>query len=196
MEKITITRALSKIKLLDKKINKNTSAGKFVTYKVGQKIQEEITPIADFQSVQDLIKERNKLKVAVMLSNSTVEVSVGGDVYKVIEAIERKTSIKYDVSLLKALRNQLDNARYRVDDQNEDVQRRLDKLLEASVGKDGKQDDIKAIVEPFEKRNLAALEDQLGIEAKIEELETFIDDFLSEVDLSLSESNATTLIEV
>ena len=196
MKKITITRALSTIKLLDKKITKGIQKGQFITFKIGQKVQEDITPEADFQSVQDLITERNNLKVAVMLSNSTVDVTIAGKVYKVIEAIERKANIKYDNSLLQALRGQLDSARYRVDSQNEDVQRRLDKLLEASVGKDGKAEDIKAIVEPFEKRNLAVLEDALDIENKIEVLETFIDEFLSEVDLSLSESNATTTIKV
>ena len=196
MKKITITRALATIKLLDKKITKGIQAGHFVTFKVGQKVQEDITPEADFQSVQDLIAERNKLKVAVMLSNSQTEVKIAGKEYKVIEAIERKSNIKYDNALLQTLRSQLDSARYRVESQNEDVQRRLDKLLEASVGKDGKQDDIKAIVEPFEKRNLAVLEDKLDIEVKIEELESSIDNFLSEVDLSLSESNATTTIKV
>ena len=55
---------------------------------------------------------------------------------------------------------------------------------------------MKAIVEPFVKRNEFHLVDPLNIENKIRELEKEVDDFELEVDAALSEINAITTIEI
>jgi len=57
-------------------------------------------------------------------------------------------------------------------------------------------DDVKAIVDPFVKRNQFHLVDPLVAEALIEKLKKEVEDFEMEVDACLSEINATTFIEV
>jgi hypothetical protein len=56
--------------------------------------------------------------------------------------------------------------------------------------------DVLAIVEPFVKRNEFHFVDPIGIESKIEALTAKIENFKSEVDAVLSESNAITIIEI
>ena len=197
MEKLTITRGLTQLKTLDKRIRKGISNGCFVTYEVGNKVQNECDPRADFQSVMDLIEYRDRLKSAIVKSNASTKVKIAGKKYTVAEAIEAKTSIQYRAQLLKALRQNLDNVRYNVDEINQDVQRRLDRLIEASVGSDSKnKTEIDAISKPFLQRNEAQIVDNLGIEDKIKKLDKELEDFISDVDVALSESNAQTYIEV
>jgi len=193
---MTITRGLATLKLLDKKIAKAIRAGNFLTYKVGAKVQDEIDPKADVQRVDDLLKNRSAIKSAIMLSNASTSIKIGSVEMTVIEAIERKKSIEFEKALLLKLRSDRDVQRDNVEDVNADMQRRLDRLLEASMGSDTDPKEQKAIVESFEKRNKAELVDTLGIDEFIALMETKIDEFESEVDLCLSESNSTTTIEV
>jgi len=193
---MTITRGLATLKLLDKKIAKAIRAGNFLTYKVGAKVQDEIDPKADVQRVDDLLKNRSAIKSAIMLSNASTGIKIGSVEMTVIEAIERKKSIEFEKALLLKLRSDRDVQRDNVEDVNADMQRRLDRLLEASMGSEPDPRAQKAIVESFEKRNKAELVDTLGIDEFIALMETKIDEFESEVDLCLSESNSTTTIEV
>ena len=196
MEKMTVTRGLATLKLLDKKIKKAIGGGSFLTYKVGDKVEEDIDPKADLQKVKDLISNREKIKTAIMLSNAQTIVKVGSREMSVIEAIEYKSSIQFDKALLMQLRYTRDGVKQEVEDINEAMQRRLDKLLEASMGADTDPKEQKAIVEAFEKRNKAEVVDTLKIDEVIEALEADIDEFESEVDLCLSESNSTTMIDI
>jgi predicted translin family RNA/ssDNA-binding protein len=197
MEKLTITRGLTQLKTLDKRIKKGITNSCFVTLEVGGNIQNKCIPKADFQSIIDLIEYRDRLKSAIVTSNAKTKIRIAGKKYTVAEAIEAKTSILYRAELLKALRQNLDRARYEVESINEDVQRRLDRLIEASVGSDSKnKTEIEAISKPFLQRNEAKLVDDLDIEDKIKKLDKELEDFLEEIDVILSESNSQTYIEV
>lgn len=191
----SITRCLTELKNLDKRILKATKS-KFITYKIGPKPVEDITAKANLQKVLDLIDLRSRIKAEVMKSNAITSINIAGNEMTVAEAIETKNSILYQKEILINLRDQLQDVRYRIDQENEDSQRRLDRLLEASVGKDSSEKEIKAIVDGFEKRNFATLDNQIDIENKISDLTEEIDNFESEVDLCLSESNSTTFVEV
>lgn len=194
MEKISITRALNTIKLLDKRIQKKTVQGNFVGLNI---LQEVITPKADFDSIISLINYRNRLKTALMVSNAKTTINVAGTKMLIIEAIERKSSIEYNKFLLSQLKLQLNKSRKIVDDHNMNQERRLDALLEANFGKDlkARSEEFKSISDTFWNTNKAELVDELDLPNKIKELEEEIDDFESEVDLVLSESNAMTIIE-
>ncbi len=200
MEKITITRGLTTLKTLDKKIAKATRAGNFVTFEVNNKKETDINAVADLQKVTDLINYRDSLKSAIAASNAVTIVKVGRDEMTVVAAIEKKTSVAYKAKLLQTLQVSLSEVRQNIDYHNSDAERRLDKLIEASVGSDSnKKDDsgaIDAISKPFMKRNEATMVDPLKIEDVISKLDEEIEDFLVNVDVSLSESNATTYIEV
>ena len=196
MEKITVTRALTKLKTLDKKIKKAIREGCFVTYEVGGKQDKECDSKSDFQSVQDLIDFRDRLKSAIAESNANTKVKIAGKKMTVVEAIEKKNSIQYKTELLQYLRHSLAITRDTVEDINSDVQRRLDRLIEASVGSEKQKTEVEAISKPFLQRNEAKVIDTLKIEEKIKELDEEITSFIEEVDVSLSEANSQTFIEV
>jgi len=195
MEEMSITRALTTLKTLDKKIKKAKNAS-FITYKVGNKVAKEINALENLQSVVDLITRRNKIKKAVIASNAVTTVVIGGETYTVAEAVDRKQSIEYDEMLWESLREQYIETLESVELVNNDVERRLDKLIEASLGSDSAGESYDAIAKPFRERNEASIHDVIGIENKISKLENKIDDFRSDVDVVLSESNAKTTIRI
>ena len=106
MRKISITEALNELKLYDSKILKAITNAKLVgaakkfSDKVGvfKKEDFEDRAKASYQSVTDLIANRNALKSAIVKSNAITEVTVNGKTMTVAEAIERKNSIDYDIS--------------------------------------------------------------------------------------------------
>ena len=97
MRKISITEALNELKLYDSKINKAianaklASAAKKSSDKVGVVKKEEFEERAkaSYQSVTDLIANRNALKSAIVKSNAVTEVTINGKTMTVAEAIER-----------------------------------------------------------------------------------------------------------
>lgn len=203
---MTITRALSELKLLNDRIHRTVNNATFGGIKVGKKVSAGFSSVeeiekrakADYQSVQALIKRRNEIKSAIVVSNATTKVEVAGHTMTVAEAIERKTSIEYEQNLLSKMKQTYANLTRQVDDVNEQVKHRLDSHLETLFGKEGKasaqaNDDI---VKAFKADNEAVFIDPLKLKDKIEELEKNIEDFLLEVDFSLSESNTLNRITV
>ena len=199
MEKITITRALAELKLLDKRIAKAISEGKFVSYSInGKNAINTFKPSEEKQSIEALIARRATIKAAIMKSNATTKVTIGNVEMLVIDAIEMKETIKYKENFLQQLKSQQLNIRYTIASTNENVNARLDKLLEANFGKESKTkaDEMEAISKPFLERNEAKLEDPLNLDSLIESLSEEILAFTSNVDYALSESNALTQIEI
>lgn len=205
-ELISITRALSELKVLDARITKLSSrpvvfrkvAGK-VANQQGVTVEDlEKNVRADFQALNDLINRRTKIKSAIVSSNATTKVTVGSKTMSVAEAIELKTSIATKEFLLHNLRSQYANVNSQIETQNAEASRRLDQMLEANLGKDRKVEeaDYSAIAVPFMKKNEASMVDPLDVNSVIKQLETEIDEFKMNVDFALSEVNAMTKIEV
>ncbi|MDM5296827.1 hypothetical protein QUF51_01380 [Bacillus pumilus] len=203
---MTITRALSELKMLDKRINRTIDEAVLGGLMIGQNIQhgfrnqEEIQQKAkaDEQSIQALIKRRNAIKAAIVVSNATTTIDVASVSMTVAEAIERKTSIDYDIRYLKKLKKVYTELIDRAEQINKDVKNRLDQHLETLFGKDGK---LRAaaneeIVKSFLAENEATIIDPLHLRVKIEQLSKDIEGFQMEVDFSLSESNTLTKIEI
>lgn len=208
MRKISITEALNELKLYDAKINKAISNSTFVgaakklANKVGIVSKDTFTDRAkaSYQSVSDLIANRNALKSAIVKSNAITEVQVDGKTMTVAEAIERKNSIDYDKQLLEVMQRQYVNASDAVLRENVKVDRKIDELLTALIGKDTdkkiSKEDQEAVETPYRNKNEYELVDPLNIYDKIQKLESDIDGFESSVDIALSVINATTFIEV
>lgn len=200
MRKISITEALNELKLYDSKITKAITnatlcgAAKKSSDKVGvvKKENFEERAKASYQSVTDLIANRNTLKSAVVKSNAVTEVTVDDKVMTVAEAIERKNSIENDETLLNEMKRQYANATTTVDKEN--------KKVDAKVGKDSdkklSKEDQEAVEKPYREKNEFEFVDPLGLYEKIQALEADIDGFKSNVDTALVLSNATTFIEV
>lgn len=196
--KMTVAEGLAKLKLLDKRIEKETSSTAYVGYKVGSKVQDDFDASrakAGYQSVQDLIEYRTKVKMAINKSNLKTKVKVAGKEMTVLEAIEQKSVINYKKALMNAIYNDLQNAKRRVEYGNTETQERLDVQVQAAFEKSNKKE-IESFSETFLKNNGYSLEDPIKAERTIEKLDKEIDEFESEVDFVLSTSNATTTIEV
>ncbi len=198
-EKISITRALVSLKLMDKKILKATSSANFANYTVGGKSKLDVfEPVKYLQKVQDLINYRAQLKTAIMVSNSKTNIKIGKNKMTVVEAIETKDSIKYKRQLLTRMKSDVSDVEESVEYGNVEVQQRLDKMLNASFGRESKpnESDLAVISKPFLTKNEYKSVDNAKVQETIDLMEDEIDTFEAEVDMCLSESNAITLIEV
>ena len=208
MRKITVTEALKELKLYDDKIYKAIDRAEFVgaakknSDMIGHKKKEtyENDAKSSFDSISALIRNRDALKSAIVNSNATTMVEIGGIEMTVAAAIERKTSIQYDKQFLNAMKSQFNAAISRVANENTKVDTQCDKLIETQLSGDNKQKldkvDIEAFTAPYRKQREFSLLDPLNIEKKIIELEARIDAFEAEVDTKLNVSNALTTVEV
>ena len=204
MREMTITEGLVESKLLSSRIEKEINMSEWIwSVKTIDCTEESSVPYEDkakaaYQSIRDLIEERNKIKSAIVKSNATTMVKVGKKEMTVAEAIERKSSIGYEQKLLMRWKTVYANAVNRVDTENVRVQNRIDQMLSQLVVND--KSDIaeaqKAVTETYIAQNGWMVYDPLNLEDKIKKLDEDIDDFLKNVDLALSLSNAVTHIEV
>lgn len=208
MRKISITEALNELKLYDSKITKAITNAKLLgatkksSDKIGVVKKEEFIERAkaSYQSVTDLIANRNALKSSIVKSNAITEITINGKTMTVAEAIERKNSIEYDEQLLNAMKTQYVADTSSVDKENKKVDTKVDELIQTLVGKDSdkkiEKDAIEAIEKPYREKNEWELVDPIKIFDEMLKLEAEIDGFNSEVDTRLVLSNATTFIEI
>lgn len=206
---MSITRALAELKMLDTRINRAINSGVYIAgaKKSSKKINGVFTredfdkrAKADYQSAIDLMKRRKIIKSKVVESNAKTMVEVNGVEMSRADAIERKDSIMYERELLTELERQYSSILASVRRENEKVDANLQKLLESSMGKEGKQkaseDDINAIAKPFKEQNEYEVINPLELQNLIKQLRDDIEGFETEVDYVLSTSNALTIIEI
>lgn len=205
--KISITRALSEIKLLEKKINKKISEFTPTTIVIGKKSPlgfENIdkfkeTKKSDFQSIQDLIKRRSEIKRKIVFSNATTNVTVAGITFTIAECIDYKTSI---ISFKQNLINQIvsDYNRNSKGYEQEEIKVRqaVDRQLESIYGRDKKvtPEEIETITKPYIENNGPVFVDSIDCKKQADEINEWVNTFTLEVDHILSESNATTFIDI
>ena len=202
-EKMTIHKALAELKIVDDRIISAINGG---TYCVANKHSNEKikgVPVKEYEGVMqgyydkatDLIKRRNAIKRAVVLSNATTKVSINGIEYTVAEAIEMKNhGVEFDE------KKQYDKAQAEILKQNgDDLEKRAEQYVIGIYGsKEGKTntDDFEKTKKDFINANSYELIDPIKILDKINTLEESIASFKAEVDASLSTSNAVTEIEI
>lgn len=204
MSTISIARALVELKTLDSRINKMTTNTQWIIFKTKNKnsnyLEEDFKKMtqSEFQSLNDLIARRDKLKNAIMKSNSVTEVELGGNVMTVSQAIEYKKTIEYKKKLLDTLKRQRQIVTIEYESHKQRVQNKIDENVKVICGKDSKPDEsvIKSVSEGISKGDPIEIFDPLGLDKIIKEIETSIEDFTANVDYVLSESNALTTIEV
>lgn len=209
MEKriMTIHAALGEIKKLKQRIEKGTRDAVFIgnmkksadTVNGYAHSKEDFKTIvsANYQSLNDLIKEINKIKSAVTLSNATTNLTVGTEVMTVAEAINRKEFIEFEKALLRKMKSQYENVIAITTRKNEDVEDNLNDQITALVGKDPKaKDNLVGFMEQYRNSNSWENVDPLNLKEKIDALEERIFNFETNVDVALSTSNAITTIEL
>lgn len=202
--KISITRALSELKLLDSRISKATSEIKFavcVTKNTNYNINKNefsSQTVAKLQSLNDLISRRERLKAAIMKSNATTMVKIGTKEMTVVEAIEMKKTIKYKESMLDVLKRQRLQVTKEFEAHKAKVKQAIDANITQICSRDVKPDPstIQDLTDMMWKNDPVEIYDPIGLDKTIELLTTEIEDFNSNVDFALSESNSLTQIEV
>ena len=208
---ITITRALTRIKSIDKLLEKELSDNQtpfVVAIKKDSKIagfenkESYMTAVkARLQSINALINEKTKLKNAILKSNSVTKVIIAGKEYTVSDAIAMKEIIEKKNLLLAKLNNDYAQASFTMDKENERAKVSAENYIINIFGSDktsnkNLSDEIENATKAYMDRNSYSLCDPISIKNKINELEKEIIEFRDEVDLVLSESNAKTSIEV
>lgn len=209
MEKMTIHRALAELKLIDSKIEKSIIA----IEPTG--IMQENKPVNGFyakedfekdaraklQSVLSLIERKNKIKSAIVKANGITQVEIAGEKMTIADAINYKSVVGFQKQLISTLRTKHNSVKGKFTTENEKVNNVALENAKIMIGKQGDDrvkptdDDVKAIVEPFVKRNQVLLVDPLKVETLTETMQEKIDAFEVEVDAVLSEINAITIIE-
>lgn len=208
MEKMLVTQALNELKTLDSRIMRAINSATFVTSaKICEKnvtsnmSKEDFNKNAkaDLQSIDDLINRRKNIKAAIVASNAVTMVTVAGVEMTVAAAIERKTSIEYERSLLRQMKNQYLTSQQKVDAKNTEMEAAIERLVATAFGKDSKtnikSDDYSAIADPYKEKNEWALVDPIDVLNQITKREEEIDEFISSVDSQLQISNCTNYIE-
>lgn len=207
-ETMTVHKALAELKILDSRIGDAILSGDFVIIKknnqdtVKGKTAEQYKTKAteSYQKASDLIRRRNAIKNAVVVSNANTTVKIGDAEYTVVEAIEKKNhGMDYYVQLRDVLRQQFAKQKADLEKHNASLQQKAEQFVTGLMGgKDVKTDsaEFSNAVDTYIKSNTMTLLDPLGIEKKIEELDDMINTFLPEVDAALSVSNAVTIITV
>lgn len=206
MKKLSIHRALTELKMLTLRIEAATNEVSAVV--ANRKSNRKINGVdipgyekqmqASYDKVLGLISYRNKIKALVVQSNANTKVLVGKEEMTVAEAIERKQSIQYEKNLLEVIQHQHRSAINTVAKENDALPAKLETYLINILGNKDKQspEEVKLHTETFMKRNEFEIIDPLNVKQHIEKLSNRIEEFESEVDAVLSESNATTFIEV
>jgi hypothetical protein len=203
MEEITITRALAELKLLDNRINKKIYDSEFVqilSKKSRHNVDSPSILKGNFQSITDLINRRKNIKSAIILSNAKTKVKLNGEEITVAEVIERKQLVEFYKALLDKMKRNREQVLTQVERQNQQMEADLQKILEINFGKSNNlktnSDDIETISKTYRENNKTDVIDPLNIEQKIIDIENIIDQYETESNFVLSESNAITKIYV
>ena len=203
---MTITRALAEIKSLDARINNATSQLEFI--KVRKQSQQLVNGVqikdleelfkSNFQSATDLIKRRHLIKSAVVKSNADTVVEIGEVKMTVAEAIDLKNTIGLESQLLSQLKSQYAKALQSIEVTNRAVDQQAEQEANNNFGSKQKSDptEYQKFVQDYKDRNTVVLVDSIDIKSQIEKLQNYIETFETEVDFTLSESNALTKIEI
>lgn len=208
-ETMSVHKALAELKIVDDRINSAINGGTYCVATKHSNNKINGISIEDYAKVMqgyydkatDLIKRRNAIKRAVVLSNATTKVSINGTEYTVAEAIEMKNhGVEFDERMLAVLRNQYNKAQAEILNQNgDDLEKRAEQYVIGIYGsKEGKTntDDFDKTKRDFINANQYELIDPIKILDRINELEESIANFKAEVDSALSVSNAITEIEI
>lgn len=205
MEKMSIHRALAEIKTYNKRISSAIEqtfivANKKSNTKIkGMTIEEYKSKIqSNIDTIKALIENRKILKAAVTMSNAKTIVDIAGKSYTVAEAIDRKNMISTDRYFVDSMKRQYLRENNIVEEENKKLPDLLEKYLQSILGEKDKRtvEDIELHTKAFYSRNEYELIDPMNIKNYIDKYEKELDEFETNVDYILSESNATTFIEV
>ena len=195
---ITLTRALTELKTLDKRIQKTISESQFCSVQ-GQLRKPETKALSaqsNYDKIRDLMSRRLALKSAIVTSNANTKIRVCGMDLTVAEAIELKSSIKNYKSLLNTMQTQYGYVSEYMERENSKVRSNLENSLGNNNSDNNNMDNVADYSKNYMKVHGLEIYDPLKLSEKVEDLGNFITEFEDEVDFVLSEKNATTTISI
>lgn len=210
-ETMNIHKALSELKVINGRVDTTIANTEFVAAKKRSSEKVSGIPVDEFkkdaqaghQSLISLIARRNAIKNAVVQSNANTKVVIGGTEYTVAEAIEMKTTgMTLYKNYLRELKRQYADALKKVEQYSpEALEDRANSYVQTTLGtqKEGTKIDpnlVKNLHDDYINRNTFDLIDPIGIKEEIAALEKYITEFESEVDHTLSTSNASIKITI
>lgn len=208
-ETMTITKALSELKILDSRINNETTSMVFCdtskhamrTLK-GKSIPDAKAEMqGNYDKITALINRNNAIKKAVTKANASTTISIGEEQMTIAEAIYMKQQgIDHMKKLLNTIASQYNQAQSTIHRSNGDV---LTQACEAYIVKlfgsgDGKtvSNEIEAVKKQYLEENTVDLIEGVDTAKVIMELKDKINTFEAEVDAAITVANATTTIEI
>lgn len=211
MTKMSITRALTRAKTIEKQLARLVESQYVVTL-----MKREVDDVSDvyqdnlkmtqsnFDQFNDLFAELNNIKAAVRKSNEVTKVVIGGEELTVADALVYKNTIAYRNSFLDRITRENRNAKSRVEQSKINADNKFasvrENLIKNSQGQDVSEDYLKTVLTEEERRLKKAIVEVKvsginNVNEYIEAERKRINTFIEEVDYVLSESNATTIIE-
>jgi len=211
-KQITVTEALSTLKLLDKKIEKQSKVLEFYAWEtvangkvmVGRDYFPSVKDATDFitkahDKVTSLMASRARLKSKVVASNAQTKVNIGKAEMTVAEAIEYKSSISSQL----VVENRINHAISKVTRAQDDLETRIQTQIENKVNLvlgnkkslDASDDTLQIIEKQVRESNKIVFHDPLSAVELMSNLSEEILEFLGSVDVVLTVSNSTTMVE-
>lgn len=199
---MSITQGLAELKLLEKRLRTHLHNMRWVdvSTETNRVDKDKIKAVAssEYQSYMDLVKRRDAIKRAIVLSNAKTPVKIDKWEGTVAEAIEHKSALSHKKELLDMMISHLQQKRTEFEEAQSKLDSRLERLLQSELGKDVKTnpETLTTLTNTFRASNKVELVDPLDLASKIGELGEEISSFETNVDWVLSESNGKTLITV
>ena len=207
-EEMTIHRALAELKMIDAKIDKAIDSIDPTGVMQKDKLVNGLYIKADFekdakakyQSVNDLIKRKNKIKSAIVKANGKTFVTIADKKMTIADAINLKASIEFNKKLISVILAKHNSIKAKFVLENEKINKVGLDNAKIMIGKQGDDsvkatdEDVKLMIDPFVKRNEYHLIDPLDVDNLVPELQDEVDEFEVNVDSALSEVNAITKI--
>lgn len=203
MTQISITRALAEVKLIESKLNKqqiicDVEIGSRLSINPQMsKTEVEASSKASMDHIADLFKRRSAIKKAIAKANIETDVTVKGETMSLIEAIDYKASA---VILLRQYQNfleQFNKAQTIIDNAERKIETEVSNKVDASYGSN-QQTGKTLVLELTEqyKKIFGGTLISATTKQNVENLISDIQEKVAEIDMCLSEKNASTLIDV
>lgn len=208
-EKMTITKALSELKLLNKRIEDEIFSAKFCAANKHFQRTLDGKPIdtakkemqSAYNKITSLINRKNAIKKALTLANATTKVTINDQTMTVAEAIYFKTSgIEDEKTLLNVMSDQYNGVlRILAQNNGDKLSKECELYITNTFGsKETRTDnsEIENAKTSYIESNTYDIIEGVNIKQTIEALKDKIDKFEAEVDAAITVANATTEITI
>ena len=200
--KMSITRALAQVKLIESKLGKAFAGfdveinGKLKYFPNFTTEQFEKEALVEVNSFEDLFKNRLKIKSAIARANIDTKILLWGTKYSIIELINLKNSSQYKKNVYTNLINNYNKCKSDVVNQDVKIENEVSKQVEvANSNKTQVSKDLTTTLTETYKTLWGGKIIGLDIN-KISKEKEDLDKLVAEIDMILSEINSKTEIEV